>query len=118
MHKQIIQRTFLEELLDGVEISESEMQQLQTVSLIAQTKSAVELVIGLSPEGRDFMTDLVTLLGKYVAKLEPTVQQQYIAAIQGQMNSFGAKIVKQMSPQLTQDELQKVAENLKKLTAS
>lgn len=118
MQEPIIRQTFLQLLLQGIEISESEQQQLEAIALIAQTKSAVELVIGLSPDGKAFMTELTRLLGVYVAKLDPATQQQYVEAIQSQMNILGTHIAKQIESELTQDERTQLSENLKKLAAT
>lgn len=118
MQEPIVQQTFLEQLLQGIEISESELQQLQAIAAISQTKSAVELVIGLSPDGKAFMTELTRLLGTYVAKLDPATQQQYVESIQSQMNILGTHIAKQIESELTQAEREQLSENLKKLAAT
>ncbi len=109
------QTTFLTQLLDGVEITETDKQQLQGIMVLSQIKSAVELVVGLSPDRRALLDELTALLAKYVGKLDQKNRELYLATIQKQMEVFATEVVKRMTPVLKPEEINRIQENLAKL---
>jgi hypothetical protein len=115
MNQTSDQQLFITQLLDGIEISDSDKQQLEGMMVLSQIKSAVELVMGLSPDRKVLLDELTALLSKYVGKMEPKTRELYLTAIQKQMEVFATEIVKRITPVLKPEENQRLQANLANL---
>ncbi len=102
----------LQQVFDGVEISDEELGQLQGMLVISQTKTAVELLLGLSSNHTELLTSIATLLKKYHEDLSVDQQQQYETAMTRQAANSIAEIVKIIQPHLQASEVEIVQKNL------
>lgn len=105
----------ISQILDGIEIAESDQQQLETLALISQIKSSVELIIGISPQRKLFVKELMSLITNHVSQLNESEQQRYQTAISRQMIEFCSIVIKQLSSELKPDEFKIIQKNLDSL---